>query len=124
MPTVTTLSNSVIESRKAETLNSQAIRKTIAVREITLVNDTTIEIKGKRLEITKDAFKSLIKLIGMSQTFAKKFDNLFSPEAKASFVNQMKNAMASQLNEITLIVSPTTKKVLGFSKTATGLISH
>ena len=60
----------------------------------------------------------------MSQTFAKKFDTLFSPEAKASFVNQMKNAMASQLNEITLIVSPTTKKVLGFSKTATGLISH
>ena len=124
MSTVTTLSNSVIESRKAETLNSQAIRKTIAVREITLVNDTTIEIQGKRLEITKDAFKGLIKLIGMSQTFAKKFDTLFSPEAKASFVNQMKNAMASQLNEITLIVSPTTKKVLGFSKTATGLISH
>ena len=59
---VTTLSNSVIQNRKAETLNSQAIRKTIAVRQITLINDTTIEIQGKRLEITKDAFKGLIKL--------------------------------------------------------------
>jgi len=124
MAILTTLSGTAIESRKAETLNSQAIRKTIAVREITLINDSTIEIQGKRLEITKDAFKGLIKLIGMSQTFAKKFDTLFSPEAKASFVNQMKNAMASQLNEITLIVSPTTKRVLGFSKAATGLISH
>ena len=124
MAIITTLSDSAIQSRKAETLNSQAIRKTIAVREVTLINDTTIEIQGKRLEITKDAFKGLIKLIGMSQTFAKKFDNLFSPEAKASFVNQMKNAMSAQLNEITLIVSPATKKVLGFSKTNAGLISH
>lgn len=124
MAVLTTLSGAAIESRKAETLNSQAIRKTIAVRELNLINDTTIEIQGKRLEITKDAFKNLMKIIGMSQTFAKKFETLFSTEAKASFINQMKNAMASQLNEITLIVSPTTRKVLGFSKTATGLISH
>lgn len=124
MAVLTTLSGAAIESRKAETLNSQAIRKTIAVRELNLINDTTIEIQGKRLEITKDAFKNLMKIIGMSQTFAKKFETLFSAEAKASFINQMKNAMASQLNEITLIVSPTTRKVLGFSKTATGLISH
>jgi hypothetical protein len=32
--------------------------------------------------------------------------------------------MSAQLNEITLIVSPATKKVLGFSKTNAGLISH
>lgn len=124
MAIITTLSNTAIQSRKAETLNSQAIRKTIAVRELKLINDTTVEIQGKRLEITKEAFKGLINLIGMSQTFAKKFDKLFSPEAKASFINQMKNAMAAQLNEVTLIVSPSTKRILGFSKTSAGLISH
>jgi hypothetical protein len=36
----------------------------------------------------------------------------------------MKNAMATQLNEMTIILSPTTKKVVGFSKKATDLISH
>ena len=70
---VTTLSSTQIQNRKAETLNSQAIRKTIAVREINLIDDTTIEYQGSRIEITKDAFKSLMKLIGMSATFAKKF---------------------------------------------------
>ena len=109
---IQTLSSTVLQNRKAETLNSQSIRKTIAVRDIDLVDDTTIEYNGKRLEITKEAFKSLMKLIGMSATFAKKF------------VNQMKNAMAAQLNEITIILSPTTKKVVGFSKQATDLISH
>ena len=121
---VATLSSTAIQNRKAETLNSQAIRKTIAVREINLIDDSTIEYQGKRIEITKDAFKSLMKLIGMSATFAKKFESLFNAETKAKFVNQMKNAMAAQLNEITIILSPITKKVVGFSKQATDMISH
>ena len=124
MPQITTLSGEVLTSRKAETLNSQSLRKTVAVREINLINDTTVEYQGKRLEITKEAFKGLIKMIGMSQSFTKKFENLFNSEAKAQFINTMKNAMASQMNEITMIVSPTTKKIVGFSKKATDLISH
>lgn len=124
MPQIQTLSGEILTSRKAETLNSQSLRKTIAVRDINLVNDTTIEYQGKRLEITKDAFKGLMKLIGMSQTFATKFEKLFNPEVKAQFINTMKNAMATQLNEITIVLSPTTKKVVGFTKKATDLISH
>ena len=68
MPQIQTLSGEVLTSRKAETLNSQSLRKTVAVREINLINDTTIEYQGKRLEITKEAFKGLIKMIGMSQS--------------------------------------------------------
>ena len=124
MPQIQTLSNDIITNRKAETRNSQSLRKTVAIRDIQLINDTTIEYQGKRLEITKDAFKGLMKMIGMSQTFASKFEKLFNPETKAKFINQMKNAMATQLNEMTIILSPTTKKIVGFSKKATDLISH
>jgi hypothetical protein len=124
MPQIQTLSNDIITNRKAETRNSQSLRKTVAIRDIQLINDTTIEYQGKRLAITKDAFKGLMKMIGMSQTFASKFEKLFNPETKAKFINQMKNAMATQLNEMTIILSPTTKKIVGFSKKATDLISH
>ena len=124
MPQIQTLSSDIIANRKAETRNSQSLRKTVAIRDIQLINDTTIEYQGKRLSITKDAFKGLMKMIGMSQTFASKFEKLFNPETKAKFINQMKNAMATQLNEMTIILSPTTKKVVGFSKKATDLISH
>tara|TARA_B110000285_G_scaffold116232_2_gene131699 strand:- start:1860 stop:2990 length:1131 start_codon:yes stop_codon:yes gene_type:complete len=124
MPNIQTLDSSVLQSRKAETLNSQSIRKTVAVRDINLIDDTTIEYKGKRLAITKDAFKGLIKMIGMSNTFANKFGTLFNAEVKANFINQMKNAMSGTLNEITIVMSPTTKKVVGFTKAGTDLISH
>ena len=124
MPQIQTLSSTEIDNRKAMTRNSQSIRKTVAIRDIDLINDTTIEYQGKRLEITSDAFKGLMKMIGMSQTFASKFEKLFNAETKAKFINQMKNAMATQLNEITIILSPTSKKVVGFSKKPTDLISH
>jgi len=124
MAAVQTLSSTAIQNRKAETLNAQSIRKTVAVREIEIVNDTTIEFNGHRLEMTKDAFAQLIGMVGMSQTFAKKFEKLFDAEVKARFINQMKNAMASQMNEITMIVSPTTKRIVGFTKRATDLISN
>jgi hypothetical protein len=124
MPVLTTLSAAEVENRKAMTRNSQSLRKTIAVRDMNLIDDKTIEYGGRRLEITPDAFKGLMKIIGMSQTFAKKFEDLFNPETKAKFINQMKNAMAAQLNEITIILSPTSKKVVGFTKLATDIISH
>lgn len=124
MPNAQTLSNTVIQSRKAETLNAQALRKTVAVRDLEIVNDNTVSFQGHRLEMTKDAFKQLISMVGMSQAFAKKFEKLFDADVKARFINQMKNAMASQMNEITMIVSPITKKVVGFTKRATDLVSN
>jgi len=121
---VQTLSDVAIQNRKSETLNAQALRKTVAVRELEIVNDTTVEYAGHRLEMTKEAFKQLISMVGMSQAFAKKFEKLFDADVKARFINQMKNAMASQMNEVTMIVSPTTKRVVGFSKRATDLVSN
>lgn len=124
MPQVQTLSSSAIESRKAETLNAQALRKTIAVRDLEIVNDNTVAFQGHRLEMTQEAFKQLIAMVGMSSTFAKKFEKLFDADVKARFINQMKNAMAAQLNEITMVVSPISKKVVGFTPRATDLISN
>ena len=124
MAVLTTLSQTEINRCKAETLNSQSVRKTVPVRDVNIINDTTIEYQGKRLEITKEAFKDLMGIIGMSQQFAKKFENLFSAETKAQFINQIKNAMAANLNEITLILAPLSRKIVGFSKNTNSLISH
>ena len=121
---VQTLANNLIESRKAETLNAQPIRKTVAVRELDIVNDSTVEYNGHRLAMTGTAFKQLISMLGMSQTFAKRFEKLFDADIKARFINQMKNAMATQMNKITLIVSPISKKVVGFTKNASSLVSN
>ena len=43
---VATLSNDAILKRKEETLNAQALRRTVPVREINLIDEKTIEYNG------------------------------------------------------------------------------
>lgn len=127
MSNIITLNSGLIERKKVETLNAQSLRKTIPFSEINLVNDTTIEFKDARLQITKDSFKQLLRLIGMSQSFANSFEQLFSNETKTNFINRVKDAMSSnsgKLNEVTLIVNPATKMVVGITKASNELISN
>ena len=124
---VITLGSSAIENKKKETLNAQNLRKQVAFRDIELVDDKTIRYEGRLVEITEDALKSLLKMIGMSQTFATKFGELFTPEAKTQFINSMKNAMATNkgnLNEVTLVLNPITRKIVSFLRKPTDFISN
>ena len=124
---VATLSNDAILKRKEETLNAQALRKTVPVREINLIDEKTIEYQGARINITPLAFKSLMKIIGMSKQFADKFERLFNAEAKAQFINTVKNAMASNrgnLSQITIVLNPVSKTVVNFTKHSDQLVSN
>jgi hypothetical protein len=124
---VATLSNDAILKRKEESLNAQSLRKTVPVRDINLIDEKTIEYQGARINITPMAFKSLMKIIGMSKQFADKFERLFNSEAKAQFINTMKNAMASNrgnLNELTLVLNPVSKLIVNFTKSREQLVSN
>lgn len=55
----------------------------------------------------------------MSQSFANKFEALFTAEAKAQFINTMKNAMASnsgKLSNVTLVLNPISRAVVAITK--------
>jgi len=124
---VATLSNDALLKRKEESLNAQSLRKTVPVRDINLIDEKTIEYQGARINITPLAFKSLMKIIGMSKQFADKFERLFNAEAKAQFINTMKNAMASNrgsLNELTLVLNPVSKLIVNFTKNREQLVSN
>lgn len=124
MPQARKLSSEVIDSRRAETMNAQTVRKSVPVRDIDIISESVISYQGHYVEMDPKAFTQLMRIIGMSKTFAKQFENLFNAETKARFINTIKNAMANNLNEITIVLSPISKKVVGFSKTATQMISN
>ena len=116
---IQTLSQTAVADKKQESINAQSLRRSLPFRDITMIDEKTIEYKGTRIGITKQAFKSLLSLVGMSQTFADKFSKLFNPETKAQFINTMKNAMASnagKLSNVTLVLNPVSKAVILFTK--------
>lgn len=127
MSNIITLSPELVSIKKQETIDSQSLRKKIHFADLNLIDDKTVEYKGTRITITPEAFKHLLRLIGMNKTFAGKFETLFSTETKTAFINRIKDAMASNaggLSEITLIVNPTTKAIIGLSKESTSAISN
>ena len=116
---INTLSQTSIATKKQESIQAQSLRKTTSFRDINLVDSDTIEYKGSRIGITKQAFKSLLSIIGMSQQFANKFEKLFTKEAKSQFINTMKNAMSSNqgnLSNVTMVLNPISKSVVLFQK--------
>ena len=116
---ITTLSNQLIDRRKTETLEAQNLRKVVPFRDINLIDGESIEYNGSKINITKSAFKNLLSLLGMSNSFAQKFETLFTKEAKAQFINTMRNAMASnsgRLSEVTLVLNPISKLVVAITK--------
>lgn len=127
MSTPNIFSPELITIKKQETLDAQALRKQIHFADLNLVDDKTVEYKGARLQIAPDAFKQLLRLVGMNKTFAGKFESLFSTETRTAFINRIKDAMASNaggLSEITIIVNPTSKEIIGLSRESTGAISN
>lgn len=116
---IATLSNTLIESRKVQTLEAQNLRKVVPFRDINLIDGESIEYNGQKINLTKSAFKNLLGLVGMSNQFAQKFESLFTKEAKSQFINTMKNAMASnsgKLSEVTLVLNPISKTVVAITK--------
>ena len=116
---IATLSNTLIEQRKVATLEAQNLRKVVPFRDINLIDGESIEYNGQKINLTKNAFKNLLGLLGMSNQFAQKFETLFTKEAKSQFINTMKNAMASnsgKLSEVTLVLNPISKSVVAITK--------
>lgn len=124
MSKINTLSTQLVNERRAMTTNAQSLRKSVPVRDIDIISESIISYQGRYVEMTPKAFTQLMRLIGMSKQFANQFEQLFSAETKAKFINTMKNAMAANLNEITLVMSPIQKKIVGFSKRAEEMISN
>jgi len=116
---IQTLSSSLIEQRKVATLEAQNLRKVVPFRDINLIDGESIEYNGQKINLTKNAFKNLLGLLGMSNQFAQKFESLFTKEAKSQFINTMKNAMASnsgKLSEVTMVLNPISKSVVAITK--------
>jgi chemotaxis methyl-accepting protein methylase len=49
---IQSLSSTIIDQRKDESINAQSLRKTVAFRELNLIDEKTIEYQGKRIAIT------------------------------------------------------------------------
>lgn len=113
MPNLVTLSTAEYETKKKEALSSELIRKEINLSEFNIVNDTMIEIDGKKIHITPTAFNKLLVRLRIPKAFANRFKDGFGETGLQQLIQMMKNAKASKRDQqVTLIVNPQTRNII------------
>tara|TARA_Y100000593_G_C4277424_1_gene320860 strand:+ start:222 stop:1355 length:1134 start_codon:yes stop_codon:yes gene_type:complete len=118
------LSNNLIQDKKAEAIKNQSLIKRISTRNLKLIDDSHVEVNGYTVNITKNAYKSLIKSLGLPQTFTNKLERLFNGKSKTEFINRLTQAIAaSGSSSLNVLLSPQSKTIVGFT-TASNIISN
>lgn len=102
-----TLSQTAYDARKKVALDNEIMRKQISLSEFHIIDNETIEINGKRIQITPAAFQKILKRLRIPKAFAKRFQEGFGTKALKNLVAMMKTQKSSKNDqEVTLIVDP------------------
>ena len=118
------LSQSLIETKKAEAIKSQALNKRVAINNLKLVDESNVLVNGHNVKITKEAYKSLIKCLGLPQSFTAKLDRLFNKQSKVEFINRLSTAMSALgTSSVNVVLSPLSKTIVGFTQ-ASNIITN
>ena len=125
MQKLTSLSQHLVESKMAEAIEVQPIRKEVALQQIKIIDQTCVEYGGHRIAITPQAFKDMMSILKIPSNFADRFRGIVGQEAQEKFINTIKNVMAQSSNKtVTLVLNPKDRTVVAVHKTNRNLISN
>ena len=112
MASLTTLSQSAFEAKKAEAIGNELMRKEITLSEFNVVDNNHIDIDGVKIEVTDKAFGKLLGRLRIPKAFAKRFSEGFGNDGLRQLIGMMKTMKSSHNDQtVTLLVDPSTRKI-------------
>lgn len=109
----TLLSTAEFNANKADALGNEPIRKEISLSEFNIVNDSSIEIDGKVIEVSPHAFGKILSRLRIPKAFAKRFRDGFGDNGLKQLVTMMKTVKSAKNDQtVTLLVNPKTRKII------------
>ena len=121
----TTLSQTAFDEAAKSAVGLQPIRKEVSLKSLEIVNDKTLSVDGLHIPMSHQAFKDVIKAVGLPVTFDKSFTGAFGEKARQQLVNRLKVALAAKgKSSVSLVVSPSDKSIVGVHKSPKDLISN
>jgi hypothetical protein len=112
------------EQFKKEVTDNYPIRKNLTFSELNIDFEDedskygNVVMNGRHLKLTSKAFKSLMRTLGINDSFIQKFTNIFGMRSKSQLVNVIKNKMAAQDNKrVSIYVHPKSLSVVAITPT-------
>lgn len=112
MQSLTTLSQSAFDTKKAEAINNQLMRKEITLSEFNVIDNNHIDVDGVKIEVTDKAFGKLLGRLRIPKAFAKRFSDGFGNDGLRQLITMMKSAKSNRNEQtVTLLVDPNSRKI-------------
>ena len=125
MPKFETLSQNVFDERAKRAISKTPIRKEISIKDVEILNDTTMKLEDHQIKMNKEAFKGICKIVGLPVGFDKTFTSSFGDKARQQLINRLKVAVqAKGATTLSLVVNPDKKEIIGVQKDPRDLISN
>jgi hypothetical protein len=116
----TILSPTLVATKKEAAIKAQTLNKKVNIGAITIIDENHLEINGIKIQMLDKAFGQLIKALGLPKGFTDELTSLFNKKSKVAFINKMSTAisMMDKSSSVNVILSPTTKRIVGFTKSS------
>lgn len=111
---------------KDKVKKSGIVRKSVSLKELTIISQSLIGYAGVDFEMTEDAWKNLIKLTGLSIGVMKEIDDKLGENVSKKLLDMMRIACSSNQDKqkICMLFNKHTAKIVGFTKSAEGVLSN
>jgi hypothetical protein len=125
MPKFETLSQNIFDERAKTAISKTPIRKEISIKDVEIINDTTLRLEDHQIKMNKEAFKGICKIVGLPVGFDKTFTASFGDKARQQLINRLKVAVqAKGSTTLSLVVNPDTREIISVQKDPRDLISN
>jgi hypothetical protein len=122
---LTSISGEEYNRRKKDAIESQAIRKVLPIRDLEIINLSTVGYKGANIKVTERAFADLLKVVGLPVKFTRDLDKLFNADTQLKFIQNLKTAISAQKDlTVTLYVNKADKTCIKIAKSNVQVISN
>tara|TARA_R110001592_G_scaffold77485_1_gene233129 strand:+ start:728 stop:1873 length:1146 start_codon:yes stop_codon:yes gene_type:complete len=121
MATITTLSQTEFDRRKAEAVTNDIIRREVHIADFE-INQHSLKVDGVNIPMTEHAQNRLLILLRIPKAFAKRLKDQFGENALGQIVSLFKNS--GKRDTFTLIVDPKQRKITNILPAGYGAISN
>lgn len=123
------MTNSKYENFKKEVSDNYPIRKNLDLSslKIDFANDDEdfdkLEIDGRSFVLSSNAFNTLVKTLGINNTFMSKFTDIFGIKSKNKLVEIIKSKMSTSNKKVSIYFNPKTFRITSITESDKPFIS-
>lgn len=118
------VSNEEYQNFKKRVENNSIVRRVIPMSDLEIISDKLVGYAGVEFEITENAFKNLVKILGLSNGVMKTVTDKLGENVTSRLVSMMKTAIMAEKNSICLLVNKSNAKIVGFTNSAESILSN